>query len=181
MPAGQSGNNSIITNVPNAQNVTVGDTTIPGKQTFYREGLIMQLYVPTIIQLDLNNFLQFSVGFGLNNVYQSIIPKGTFAGRSYDYTKGLHAPFTADQADQIQDLTRVSNVVSPHIEIDYVNQQSSKFGLSAAYDHLFTFAGWIELVEDHFRIELSYSAPLIRDAKPWEPTSFFFITPRFYF
>ena len=31
------------------------------------------------------------------------------------------------------------------------------------------------------RIEMSYSGPIIRDAKPWEPSSFFLITPRFYF
>ncbi len=183
MPSGQGTNSSIITNGQQTQVTAIDGTlvTIPAGRTFYREGLIMQLFIPTIVQLDLNNFLQVSVGFGLDNVYQSLIPKGN----NYDYTNTLrsggHPLFTTDQADKVQDLTRVSNAVSPHIEIDYVNHQGSKFGLSAAYDHLFTFGGWIELVEDHFRIEMNYSAPIIRDPKPWEPGSFFLITPRFYF
>jgi hypothetical protein len=182
MPSGQSHNNSIIP-ISNAPDVPIGDTSIPGRLTFYREALILQFYVPTIIQLDLNNFIQFSVGFGIDNVYQSFIPTGRDPKTHilYDYTKGTRALYGADQADKIQDLQRVSNTVSPHVEIDYVNQQSSKFGLSAAYDHLFTFGGWIELIEDRFRIELSYSAPIIRDPRPWEPSSFFLITPRFYF
>ncbi|MDP4220111.1 MAG: hypothetical protein Q8916_04635 [Bacteroidota bacterium] len=183
MPPGQGSNSSIIYNGAATSAVALDGASIaikPG-QTFYREALIMQLYIPTIVQLNLNNFLQVSVGFGIDNVYQSMIPKGN----GYDYTdprkNGGHALFAADQADKIQDLAKVSNTVSPHMEIDYVNHQSSKFGLSAAYDHLFTFGGWIELIEDRLRIEMSYSAPIIRDAKPWEPSSFFLITPRFYF
>ncbi len=183
MPSGQGSNSSIIYNgQPILLHTLDGrDTVIPAGRTFYREALIMQLYIPTIVQLDLNNFIQVSIGFGIDNVYQSMIPK---KGSSYDYTDarpGRHPLFDASQADKMQDLLRVSNTVSPHIEFDYVNQQSSKFGLSAAYDHLFTFGGWVELIEDHFRIEMSYSGPIIRDPRPWEPASFFLITPRFYF
>ncbi len=183
MPAGQSSNSSVILNgQPIATKTLDGrDTLIPAGRTFYREGLILQLFIPTIVQLDLNNFIQVSIGFGLQNVYQSMIPKN---GTLYDYTDtrpGRHPLFATDQADKMQDIARVSNVVSPHLSFEYVNHQAAKFGLSAAYDHLFTFGGWIELIEDHFRIEMSYSGPIIRDAKPWEPSSFFLITPRFYF
>jgi hypothetical protein len=185
MPTGQGSNSSMIYNgQPIDVNPIDGTPTIhvpaaDGKttKTFYREALILQLYVPTIIQLDLNNFLQVSVGFGLDNVYESMIPGATYT----DSRPGHHPLFSADQADKIQDLAKVSNTVSPHFEVDYVNHVGSKFGLNAAYDHLFTFGGWVELVEDHFRIELSYSGPIIRDPKPYEPSSFFMITPRFYF
>ena len=180
MPTGQGYNSSIIMNGQpiSVQAIDGTSVDIPANRTFYREAIILQLFIPTIVQLDLNNFLQVSIGFGLDNVYQSFIPKN---GIKYDYTKGAHPLFAPDQADKIQDLLKVSNTVSPHFEVDYVNHQAAKFGLSAAYDHLFTFGGWIELIEDHFRIELSYSGPIIRDAKPYEPSSFFLITPRFYF
>ncbi len=182
MPSGQGSNSSIIYNGQPVTTQTLDgrDTTIPAGRTFYREALILQLYIPTIVQLDLNNFIQVSVGFGLDNIYQSMIPKGV----GYDYTDnrpGKHPLFDPSQANTIQDIVRVSNIVSPHIAFEYVNQQASKFGLNVAYDHLFTFGGWIELIEDHFRIEMSYTAPIIRDPKPWEPASFFLITPRFYF
>jgi hypothetical protein len=182
MPSGQGSNSSLLSN-GQATTATALDGTsvaVPAGKTFYREGLILQIFIPTIVQLDLNNFIQVSVGFGVDNVYQSMIP-GSGLGSFTDNRAGRHPLFTTDQASNIQDLARVSNAVSPHLEFDYVNQQSSKFGLSVAYDHLFTFGGWIELVEDHFRIEMSYSAPIIRDPKPWEPASFFLITPRFYF
>jgi hypothetical protein len=182
MPSGQGSNSSILSNGTATTATALDGSTviIPAGKTFYREALILQLYIPTIVQLDLNNFVQVSVGFGLDNVYQSIIP-GSGHGSFTDNSAGKHPLFDPSQADKIQDLTRVSNAVSPHVEIDYVNHQASKFGLSIAYDHLFTFGGWIELVEDHFRIELSYSGPIIRDPKPYEPASFFLITPRFYF
>jgi hypothetical protein len=180
MPSGQGSNNSIILNgaATTAPSLVDGHAvTIKAGQSFYREGLIFQLYIPTIVQLDLNNFVQASIGFGIDNVYQSIIPGKQFSTS----TLPSNYIFTSDQANSIQDLARVSNTVSPHVEFDYVNQQAAKFGLSVAYDHLFTFGAWIELVEDRFRIEMSYSGPIIRDPKPYEPGSFFFITPRFYF
>ncbi len=133
--------------------------------------------MPTILQLDLNSFLQISVGVGLHNVQQSIIPGTTFT----DSRNGKHPLYTADQANSVQDIKRVSAPVSPHFVVEYVNHKNAKFGLSAGFDHLFTFGGWIELIEDHLRLELGYSSPLIRDAKPWEADQFFTITPRIYF
>jgi hypothetical protein len=103
-------------------------------------------------------------------------------GKAYTDNRPGHQPlFPPEQADNIQNLARVSPEVSPHLVVEYVNHKNSKFGLSAGYDHEFMFGGWIELIQDHLRLELDYSAPLIRDAKPWEPTQFFTITPRFYF
>ncbi|MEP7235195.1 MAG: hypothetical protein ABI778_07855, partial [Ignavibacteriota bacterium] len=183
MPAGQSSNSSIINSgdVTTLPNLKAGEppVIVPAGRTFYREGLILQLFIPTIIQLNLNNFVQVSVGFGIQNVYKSILPGSAVGG--YTDSRGKNYIYTAEQADKIQDIERVSDVISPHFEVDYVNHQGSKFGLNIAYDHLFTFGGWIELIEDRFRIEMSYTAPIIRDAKPWEPSSFFYITPRFYF
>lgn len=184
MPAGQGSNASIISNGAPIDVVAIDGTTVhvpaaDGKntKTFYREALLFQLFIPTIVQLDLNNFIQVSVGFGIHNVYESMIPGLTYT----DNKNGKHPLFSTDQADKVQDLLKLSNTVSPHFEVEYVNHQASKFGLNLAYDHLFTIGGWIELIEDHFRIEMSYSAPIIRDPKPWEPASFFLITPRFYF
>lgn len=184
MPGGGY-NSSIITNGLAYETYALDGTkvTIPPNRTFYRTSLIAQLYIPTILQLDLNNFLQVSVGVGILNIQQSILPK-TSNSKDIDYTRnrpGDHPIFTSDKADNVQDLQRVAPPVSPHFVVEYVNHKNSKFGLSAGYDHEFMFGGWIELIPDHFRIELGYSAPLIRDAKAWEPSSFFSITPRFYF
>lgn len=188
MPTGQAYNNSIIYNGEKTGFQAIDGTYVlidPG-QTFYRQQFNLQLYIPTIVQLDLNNFVQVSAGFGLSNIYQSMIPKRTGANGKvlYDYTlsgPGKHPLFAVDQADKIQDLVKVSNTIVPHLAFDYVNQQGSKFGLGIGYDHLFTASAWIELIEDRFRIEMSYSGPIIRDAKPYEPASFFLITPRLYF
>ena len=149
---------------------------IPAGKTFYRTSVIAQLYVPTILQLDLNSFLQVSVGVGLQNVQQSIIP-----GADYTDSRRKGALYAPDQANKVQDIKRVSAPVSPHFVVEYVNHKNAKFGLSAGFDHLFTFSGWIELITDHLRLELGYSSPLIRDAKPWEADQFFTITPRIYF
>lgn len=179
MPGGGS-NSSIIKNGEPIvlHRVDGTDTTLAKGATFYRTALIAQVYIPTIVQLDLNNFIQVSAGVGILNVEQSIIP--TTKMTQAQYTNG-HPWFTADKVDKIQDIARVSATVSPHFMVEYVNHKNSKFGLSAGYDHEFMFGGWIELIQDHLRLELGYSAPLIRDVKAWEPGSFFSITPRFYF
>jgi hypothetical protein len=170
-------------------NTVNGNTTainIPENETFYRTSLIAQLYVPTIVQLDLHNFVQFSAGIGIHNVMQSMIPSLLSGkGKKY-YTKGVGGgpnPIFAEDIDpdKAQDIRRVSVPFTPHVTVEYVNHRASKFGLSAAYDHLFTFGGWIELIEDHLRLEVGFTTPLLRDAKPWEPDNFFQITPRIYF
>lgn len=180
MPSGQSSNSSIIYNGKQDVTTTSLDkkTTIivPGNKTFYRTSIIAQVYVPTILQLDLNSFLQISVGVGLHNVQQSIIPGADY---SDSRRKGLLA--APEQANKVLDLQRVSVPISPHFVVEYVNHKNAKFGLSAGFDHLFSFGGWIELITDHLRLELGYSSPLIRDAKGWEADQFFTITPRIYF
>src|SRR5205085_1945258 len=94
--------------------------------------------------------------------------------------------YPSDQGGTVQDLLwggkqNVSTPFTPHVAIEFVNHRSNKFGLNFQYDHLFTFGGWLELVPDHLRIEASYTAPLVRDALPYEPKYFFEITPRLYF
>lgn len=187
-PPGVS-NSSIIMNGTemSVTNLGAGVTTVKAGETFYRTSLIAQLYIPTIVQLDFYNFLQFSVGIGVQNVMQSMIPSslpGTTGKKYYDTRVGgaQEKIFKPDiDPDVAQDIRRVSVPFTPHIAVEYVNHRASKFGLSAAYDHLFTFGGWIELIEDRLRLEVGYTTPLIRDAKPWEPSSFFQITPRIYF
>jgi hypothetical protein len=139
--------------------------------------MIGQLYFPIIVQLDPANFLQFSAGIGLQQVYQSWIPTSNDTKASANQ---FH-PIDAGQQDKVQDLLRVSTPVTPHIGLEYVNHRANKFGLNLYYDHLFTVGGWIELIEDHLRLETSYTTPLVRDPKPYEPAYFFQLTPRIYF
>jgi len=151
---------------------------VPDNRTFYRTSFIGQLYIPFIVQLDPANFIQFSAGVGIHTVRLSWIPKNDSEAVQYGYA--------ADQGGTMQDLTvggrpNVSTPFTPHVGVEYVNHRSNKFGLNFQYDHLFTFGGWLELVPDHLRLEASYTAPLVRDAKPYEPSSFFMFTPRLYF
>ena len=160
--------------VPNAP---VSATPVPGNETFYRTSFIGQLYIPIILQLDPANFVQLSAGVGIQTVKLSFIPNDSEAVR-YGYGGG--------QAGKTQDLlyygaNNVSTPFTPHVAIQYVNHRTNKFGLDFQYDHLFTFGAWIELIPDHLRIEGSYTAPLVRDAKPYEPPYFFEITPHLYF
>ena len=158
-----------------------GDTVGgPGRkeQTFFRTAFIGQIFIPFIVQLDPANFVQFSAGIGIHSVKLSWIPTDT----SQTSAHGL----TPDQVGKTQDLlyngkTTVSTPFTPHVAIQYVNHRSNKFGLDFQYDHLFTFGAWLELIPDHLRIEGSYTAPLVRDPKPYEPPYFFMITPRLYF
>jgi hypothetical protein len=179
MPSGGS-NSSILYNGAVSQTTIAKDGStviVPANRTFYRTGMIGQLYFPIIVQLDPANFLQFSAGIGLDQVYQSWIPTSNDTKASANQ---FH-PIDAGQQDKIQDLVRVSTPVTPHIGLEYVNHRANKFGLNMYYDHLFTFGGWIELIEDHLRLETSYTAPLVRDPKPYEPAYFFQLTPRIYF
>lgn len=179
VPGGADSNKSIIYNGEETTIYALDGTpvTLAAGKTFYRTSLIAQIYIPTILQLDLNSFLNVSVGFGIQNVQQSYIP----TKNDIDPKRTAHPLFEADQEGKTQDLYRVSVPFNPVVNIQYVNHRSAKFGIGAAFDHLFTFNGWIELINDRLRIETSYSAPIIRDPKPWEPDGFFQITPRFYF
>jgi hypothetical protein len=178
-PGGADSNKSIIKNGEETAVFALDGTpvTLAEGKTFYRTSFIGQLYIPTIMQLDLNSFLQVSVGIGLHNVQQSYIP----TKNDVDPRRTAHPIFDAKEEGKTQDLRRVSVPVNPHIFIEYVNHRSSKFGLGVGYDHLFTVKGWIEIINDRLRIETSYSSAFIRDPKPWEPDNFFQITPRIYF
>jgi hypothetical protein len=176
----QGYNSSIIYNAPNQPLgfASTGGRDVPSERTFFRTTMIGQLYVPFIVQLDPYNFMQFSAGLGVHTVRLSWIPK--------DSMEAITAGYAADVAGKTQDLKwfgrdNVSVPVTPHVAIQYVNQRSNKFGLNFQYDHLFTFGTWLELIPDHLRIEASYTAPLVRDAKPYEPPYFFEFTPRLYF
>jgi hypothetical protein len=176
---GQGTNSSIIyLDAGEAAGLTPNNQKVPGDRTFYRTSFIGQIYIPFIVQLDPANFMQFSAGVGIHTVRLSWIPKNDSEAVQYGYA--------ADQGGTMQDLTfggrpNVSTPFTPHVAIEYVNHRSNKFGLNFQYDHLFTFGGWLELVPDHLRLEASFTAPLVRDPKPYEPSSFFMFTPRLYF
>ena len=155
-----------------------GPTAVAPNRTFYRTAFIGQIYIPFIVQLDPANFVQFSAGVGVDEVKLSWIPENNDTASKYGYGSG--------QGGTGQDLlfngkSNVSTPFTPHVAIEYVNHRSNKFGLDFQYDHLFTFGGWLELVPDHLRLEASYTAPLVRNALPYEPPYFFEITPRIYF
>ncbi len=162
-----------------AQGMDINDTvTVGANRTFFRTAFIGQLYIPFIVQLDPANFIQFSAGIGIHTVKLSWIPADTNETFAHN--------LTSDQVGKSQDLlyngkTSVSTPFTPHVGIQYVNHRSNKFGLNFQYDHLFSFGAWLELIPDHLRIEGSYTAPLVRDAKPYEQPYFFMITPRLYF
>jgi len=150
---------------------------VDGSRTFLHTTFIGQLYIPFIVQLDPANFVQFSAGVGVHTVKLSFIPGDSEA---------VQFGYGANASGKSQDLTwngkaTVSTPFTPHVAIQYVNHRSNKFGLNFQYDHLFTFGAWLELIPDHLRIEGNYTAPLVRDAKPYEQPYFFEITPRLYF
>lgn len=162
---------------------------IPGSRTFYRTSVIGNLTIPIILQLDPANFLQFGAGIGVHIVQRSFIPRESdFDGR---YNPGLNnrngdvdligTRWNEDHVGKTQDLERVSTPVTPRVTLQYVNHRASKFGLNFQYDHLFTFGGWVEVINNFLRLDMSYTAPLVRDPKPYEPAGYFFITPRIYF
>ncbi|MDP4200917.1 MAG: hypothetical protein Q8922_11670 [Bacteroidota bacterium] len=176
IPAGGY-NSSIIYSGLDGTDDKVGKI-VPGSKTFFRTAFIGQMYIPFIVQLNQTNFIQFSAGVGIHQVKLSWIPASDTEAASWGYG--------ANQGGKLQDLiyqgkANVSTPFTPHVAIELVNQLSNKFGLNFQYDHLFTFGGWLELIPDHLRIEASYTAPLVRDAKPYEPPYFFEVTPRIYF
>jgi len=178
LPAGGYNSSIIYNGGPAITKAADGsDYLVKNGRTFYRTAMIGQVFIPIIVQLDPANFIQFSAGVGIHTVYRSWIPDSSDVSFR---ANGGH-PIDQSLVDKVQDLDRPSTPVTPHVGLEYVNHRSSKFGLNLYYDHLFTFGGWIELIEDHLRIETSYTAPLVRDAKPYEPAYFFQITPRIYF
>jgi hypothetical protein len=188
MPS-QGDNASIIYNPGNKPEnafVVPGDT-IPKERTFYRTSVIGNITIPIILQLDPANFLQFGAGLGVQVVHKSFIPResdfDTRVNRMQPEDIDLRGrtQYNQDMVGKIQDLERVSTPVTPRVSLQYVNHRSNKFGLNFLYDHLFTFGGWVEFIPNVARLEMSYTAPIVRDPKPYEPASFFFITPRIYF
>jgi hypothetical protein len=187
----QGSNASIIYNggPVELQPSATGEFTIPANRTFYRTSVIGNLTIPIILQLDPANFLQFGAGIGVHIVQRSFIPRESdFDGR---YNPGLNnrngdvnlvnSQWNMDQVGKMQDLERISTPVTPRVTLQYVNHRANKFGLNFQYDHLFTFGGWVEVINNFLRFDMSYTAPIVRDPKPYEPSGFFFITPRIYF
>lgn len=177
------GSNASILN--NGREVRLNsEAVIPANRTFYRTALIGNLTIPIILQLDPSNFVQFAAGLGVHNVQLSFIPRAEDLDTRRNTRPGnikLDGIYGQDDVGKMQDLERVSTPFTPRVVIQYVNHRTNKFGLNFQYDHLFTFGAWVEIVEDFARLDMSYTAPLVRDPKPYEPSSYFFITPRFYF
>jgi hypothetical protein len=188
----QGSNASIIYNggnVPLNTAAPTEDKTIPNNRTFYRTSVIGNLTIPIILQLDPANFLQFGAGIGVHIVHRSFIPRESDFDARFIPGPGnrngdidlTNTQFNQDMVGKTQDLERVSTPVTPRVTLQYVNHRANKFGINFQYDHLFTFGGWVEIISNTLRLDMSYTAPLVRDPKPYEPAGFFFITPRIYF
>ena len=166
--------------------------TIPNNRVFYRTSVIGNMTIPIILQLDPANFLQFGAGIGVHIVQRSFIPRESdFDGRYVPGGSGNPRGdvnlvnngrgWSMEDVGKIQDLERVSTPVTPRVTLQYVNHRANKFGINFMYDHLFSFGGWVEIIDNFLRLDMSYTAAIVRDPKPYEPAGFFFITPRLYF
>lgn len=154
-----------------AKNSTIIDTN-QGADIYYAS-FIGTLYFPFIVDLNprtRTSFIQLQVGIGWEDVNRAVA----------EYPGMIINGDTVKKGDpnigQLQNLEVVTTRVLPHIRVDYVNHESAKFGTFLQYDHLWMFGGWIELFNG-FRIEAEYAAPM-HPANPWEPQSFFLISPR---
>jgi hypothetical protein len=68
---------------------------------------------------------------------------------------------------------------SPLVRINYTREGANSFGVNLQYCSSVIFAyGWVEFVKNFLYLDLKYYSPIIRDAKPWEQSYFFMISPR---
>ncbi|HET7152265.1 MAG TPA: hypothetical protein VFJ29_00735 [Candidatus Kapabacteria bacterium] len=153
------------------KNSTVIDTN-PGASIYYAS-FIGTVYFPFIVDLDPHtrtSFVQLQVGIGWEDINRAVA----------EYPGMIINGDTVKKGDanvgQLQNLEVVTTRVLPHIRVEYVNHEAAKFGTFFQYDHMWMFGGWIELFNG-FRIEAEYAAPF-HPANPWEPQSFFLISPR---
>jgi hypothetical protein len=83
------------------------------------------------------------------------------------------------QTDNSVLTTDKEDFVSPVLRIEYLNRASNMFGASAqVYSSIAHLKGWVELIRNLLYLDLQYYSPIIRDAKPWEQSYFFMISPR---
>jgi hypothetical protein len=144
--------------------------------TIYYPAFIGTIYFPFVVDLSPRrhtSFVQLQVGFGWEDVEEAV---AVYAG----YHNPKYSPDTIKAKDSrvgdVINLRVASSRASPRVRVDYVNHEAAKFGAFMQYDHMWMLGGWIELFEG-FRIETELAAPL-RPAEPWEPSSFFLISPR---
>lgn len=159
---------------PFQKNGTIIDTTRGA--TVYYASFIGTVYFPFIVNLDPQrntSFVQLQIGLGWEDINESVLMYPGFVdpGNGFDTVK-----IGDSRVDQIHNRRVVSSRATPHIRADYVNHEAAKFGAFVQYDHMWMVGAWIELFNG-FRIETEYSAPL-HHADPWEPQSFFLISPR---
>ena len=75
--------------------------------------------------------------------------------------------------------TDKEDFISPVLRMEYLNRVSNMFGVSAQlYSSIVHLKGWVELIRNLLYLDLQYYSPIIRDAKPWEQSYFFMISPR---
>lgn len=83
------------------------------------------------------------------------------------------------QADASVLTTDKEDFISPVFRLEYLNRVSNMFGASAQlYSSIMHLKGWVELIQNLLYLDLQYYSPIIRDAKPWEQSYFFMLSPR---
>jgi hypothetical protein len=83
------------------------------------------------------------------------------------------------QPDKSVLTTDKEDFISPVFRLEYLNRVANMFGASAQlYSSIVHLKGWVELIRNLLYLDLQYYSPIIRDAKPWEQSYFFMISPR---
>jgi hypothetical protein len=83
------------------------------------------------------------------------------------------------QPDKSVLTTDKEDFISPVFRVEYLNRVSNMFGASAQiYSSIVHLKGWVELIRNLLYLDLQYYSPVFRDAKPWEQSYFFMISPR---
>lgn len=81
--------------------------------------------------------------------------------------------------DGLVGTTEKEDFVSPILSADYVHQGERLYGMGIQYYSSIIFAKcWFELVKDFIFVDVKYYAPIVRNAKPWEQSYFFMVSPR---
>jgi len=83
------------------------------------------------------------------------------------------------QPDLSVTTTDKEDFISPVLRVEYMNRVSNMFGASVqVYSAIVHMKGWVELIRNLLYLDLQYYSPIIRDAKPWEQSYFFMLSPR---
>jgi hypothetical protein len=86
---------------------------------------------------------------------------------------------------EVQNFSKIvaikkTNFGGPILRVEYAHYGSRIYGLGFQfYSSVVELDGWLELLRNFLYVELRYSAPVLRDPKPWEQPYFVLVSPRF--